>query len=60
MQQTTKECLNAYAKNVLQTLLTLGVSGVRRAQNNLADVNDDANHYSEAGGGVNFDEIDMF
>jgi hypothetical protein len=33
---------------------------VRRAQNNLPDVNDDANHYSEAGGGVNFDELDMF
>ncbi len=33
---------------------------VRRAQNNLADVNDDANNCSEAGGGVNFDELDKF
>ena len=33
---------------------------VRRAQNNLANVNDDANNCSEAGGGVNFDELDRF
>ena len=32
---------------------------VRRAQNNLDDVND-ANTSSETNGGVNFDELDMF